>query len=282
MTSSDYNFPSNHPRPIDNPKQPSGQKPVDDTVKSKPVKTEQKNTESVMEQKLPILKDINDPHKPMDDIEFTATQTVQGPKNEKIEQLKTKILKNEPKKPQGLDLRKQLLRANIPINRSKDKLVTPLTAKEVIETVTKEVEKLALTKEEQISISKHLSDTYSENLPKPQTNYGDNTVLVWRGLNAKQLVMMAASKSAGGKAVDSNATPPTENELVAQVGEYGRLPEFTYDETIAQAFGTNNYVAAFIINKSYLGKGSVTEGGVICRDEAPVKIVAWTKGRVIS
>ena len=284
------------------PNEPDGlfiKKKEDKTLKKDLEKTEQENIESVKNQQLSKIKQENDPSKAVDEIAFTGTQSVQSPELDNISRMKKRILQQETPKLQEKNylqektdlqsvLKQQIKRTllnqkpirNLNENIDPTKPIGAPLPKEVTEAVNSELEKLTnLTKEEKIITNKRLSDTYQNTLPSPKKNYTNTTVLVWRGLNAKQLVSMAAHNSAGGVTANSGISKPSKEEVINQVGERGSLPEFTYDEKTAIGFGTNNYVAVFEINKAYLEQGSIVENGVICKKEAPVELLAWTKGR---
>lgn len=128
-----------------------------------------------------------------------------------------------------------------------------------------EIEKLSLAKDKNLEATKTLTDTFREELPLPQMNWDKNTALVWRGLRCDQLIKMVINNSAGDKPVDAEVGPPSEEEVKDQVGERGRLPEFTYDKSVAEGFGTDAYVAVFKIDNKYLVKGSGVESGVVCK-----------------
>lgn len=87
--------------------------------------------------------------------------------------------------------------------------------------------------------------------------------------------------SAGGiEEANPNAERPSEREAKDQVGEIGRLPEFTNLLDIAENFGTEGYVCLFEIESKYLTRGSGTEKGWISHNDAPMKLIGWKMGRV--
>ncbi|AKT38225.1 uncharacterized protein CMC5_023680 [Chondromyces crocatus] len=105
---------------------------------------------------------------------------------------------------------------------------------------------------------------------------GDDTVTLGRGCNSIQLNALR------GRVGDDATTAPTDMEARMQVGEvpvFGELIEFTTDPAVARRFGTGGYVITVKIQKKYLTKGSVSEGGWICRKHAPFTVVNETKGR---
>ncbi len=124
-----------------------------------------------------------------------------------------------------------------------------------------------------------LAATFTNRLPAPVSNESEDTVIVWRGLNASQLQNIIKHNSAGGLPADPDAAKPTEGQARAQVGEAASFPEFTLDPGIAEQFGTSNFVAVLEINKKYLTEGSGVEAGLIARKDAPVTLLAWKFGR---
>ncbi|MEV7418366.1 DUF4765 family protein [Streptomyces sp. NPDC089919] len=97
-------------------------------------------------------------------------------------------------------------------------------------------------------------------------------VCLARGLRPDQVRKLVA----GGK--DADTTRPTEQQARDQVGEKESpdLVEFTSRAEIALQFagrGKGNYVVAVEIEARYLEKGSVAEGGWVCRATAPVKVL---------
>jgi hypothetical protein len=146
-------------------------------------------------------------------------------------------------------------------------------------------ELMKYSSEDAKNIRATLSATYAgkKPLPKPSVkNQGTNeeSVILWRGCKANQLVPMAHMGSAGGRlAPKALSPPPSGSEVIKQVGEQESLPEFTFNTAVAEGFGTGQFVAAFEIQTKYLAKGSVSEGGFVTSQEAPVKLVAWKMGR---
>lgn len=133
------------------------------------------------------------------------------------------------------------------------------------------------------------TETYKPLLPLPTSRPGEvissaaggsAKVILWRGCRSDQLINMVRTGSAGGRgAPNPDAARPTEQEVIAQVGEFGHLPEFTHSMDVATQFGTGAFVCAFEIEGRYLAMGSGTEGGWICANEAPIKLVGWREGR---
>lgn len=128
----------------------------------------------------------------------------------------------------------------------------------------------------------NLQSTYNKPMPKPGPKKGDDKVaIVWRGESGERLVRMMKTQTAGGSPSNLETGCPSEKEIHDQVGEKGRLPEFTFRQDVAEGFGTGSFVAAFEIETRYLAQGSVAEAGVVCNGDAPVKLVAWKSGRPV-
>jgi hypothetical protein len=104
-------------------------------------------------------------------------------------------------------------------------------------------------------------------------------IILYRGCTVGQFKQMVERKSAGGVEPDLKVSPPTEKMAVDQVGEIGRLPEFTSSISTADNFGTSSCVAAFRINTRFLTLGSTGEKGWVTNDAAPVELVAWYTGK---
>ena len=121
------------------------------------------------------------------------------------------------------------------------------------------------------------SKTYNQELPRPTME--SDPVIVWRGCQLDELINIVLAGSAGGKKVNVDVKPPSEEDVRSQVGEKKKLPEFTFKESIAEQFGRNGCVAAFKIDAKYLAQGSISESGVICNSTAPVELVGWKLGR---
>ncbi len=116
--------------------------------------------------------------------------------------------------------------------------------------------------------------TNSNSLPD-----GESKVTLLRGCRPDQLLTMLRYGSAGNVPANKDATAPDEKECKLQVGEAISLPEFTYDEKKANAFGTGSFVCAVKIAYKYLGKGSVAEDGEIAHPDAPLEVIAVQRGR---
>lgn len=149
--------------------------------------------------------------------------------------------------------------------------------KEIIFNQRTQVKRVLALKQDE-TLGKFFTSTYKSLLPLPTTR-GPKLIL-WRGCNQDQLMNMVRTGSAGGKTEPNpGALRPTEKEAIAQVGEFGHLPEFTHSTEVAIQFGTGGFVCAFEIDMGYLTKGSGSEGGWICANDAPVKLVGWSEGR---
>lgn len=139
--------------------------------------------------------------------------------------------------------------------------------------------------DERSAMEKTLNDlqsTYNKPMPKPGPKKGDDKVaIVWRGESGERLVKMMKTQTAGGSPANRETGCPSEKEIQDQVGEKGRLPEFTFRPDVAEGFGTGSFVAAFEIETRYLAQGSVSEAGVVCNTDAPVKLVGWKNGRPV-
>lgn len=110
---------------------------------------------------------------------------------------------------------------------------------------------------------------------------GSGKVRLYRGLKESQLSGMDEKGSAKGEEVANEKTKrPSNAEAIKQVGEmtYGKLTEFTNDLSIAENFGRGQFVALVEIDARYLTKGSVTESGWVCKNDAPVELVKWKRG----
>ena len=125
-----------------------------------------------------------------------------------------------------------------------------------------------------------LLDTYNPKLPKaePPSSSHPETVIVWRGCRADQLVKIAKTSTAGGAALNADIPPPSEKEARSQVGESTSIPEFTFASQVAERFGRGNFVVACEIHVKYLTPGSTSEQGVVCSPHAPINILAWKHG----
>ncbi len=124
-----------------------------------------------------------------------------------------------------------------------------------------------------------LFKTRSFDLPLPTApSSSDQTVILWRGCGARQLVQVILHNSFS-LTPDQEALLPSEEEARSQVAEQTNFPEFTEYPEVAERFGTNKFVAAFAVNSRYLAKGSLAENGFICRHDAPLQLVKWKEGR---
>ncbi|MEV6718018.1 DUF4765 family protein [Lentzea sp. NPDC051208] len=110
----------------------------------------------------------------------------------------------------------------------------------------------------------------------------DDDVVLARGVNERQLQHCLTHSSS------PDTVAPTEREARAQVGEYvfGDLVEFTTNPAVAVRFSTRSasekkYVIVVRIKRKYLAKGSVSEGGWICRNDAPYEVLSSVLGRLL-
>lgn len=148
------------------------------------------------------------------------------------------------------------------------------------EKITKAIQGLE-TDLQQKTAKENLLKTRRFHLPDPLTLSEDQQIVIlWRGCGERQLVR-AALYGCFSTTINEEALPPSEEESQKQVGEKMNLPEFTALPNVAEGFGTNKFVAAFAIATRYLSKGSPSEGGFICSNDAPVTLVGWKEGRKI-
>lgn len=165
------------------------------------------------------------------------------------------------------------LRAKIPIPKQPPAIKGACATPPLPEGMSK------LIKEDK-ALQQLLLDTYNPKLPKaegPSSSHPE-TVIVWRGCRADQLVKIARTSTAGGAALNADIPPPSEKEARSQVGESASIPEFTFASQVAERFGRGNFVIACEIHVKYLAKGSSSEQGVVCSPQAPVKILGWKHG----
>jgi len=104
----------------------------------------------------------------------------------------------------------------------------------------------------------------------------DTEVILARGCNKMQLTELQS------RLADASTTAPSEEEACKQVGEmpvFGSLIEFTTDQGVATRFATGGYIVVVKIARRYLTKGSVSEGGWICKSAAPFEVIHVQKGR---
>lgn len=111
----------------------------------------------------------------------------------------------------------------------------------------------------------------------------DDDLVLARGVNERQLPLCLTHPS------DAETTAPSDKEAMAQVGEhvFGELVEFTTNAAIAVQFSTRSaaekkYVIVVRIKRRYLTKGSGSEGGWICRKEAPYEVLNTAEGRLLA
>jgi|GEM_PF-3112860 len=121
--------------------------------------------------------------------------------------------------------------------------------------------------------------SYQHNIPADPEARNQGVYLVWRGLNAKQLITMTKNKSAGNASADPNTPAPSECAASRQVAEYESLPEFTANPAIAEQFGTNGYVGLFAVKGRFLSPGSGIEEGWVAGQSAPAELVLFREGR---
>lgn len=156
----------------------------------------------------------------------------------------------------------------------------PSHSAELPERITKVIENLE-TDLQQKTAKENLLKTRSFRLPAPlELSEDQQRVILWRGCGERQLVR-AALYGCFSTVPNEEALPPSEEESKKQVGEKINLPEFTALPSVAEGFGTNKFVAAFAVETRYLSKGSSTEDGYICSNDAPVILVGWREGRKI-
>ena len=106
----------------------------------------------------------------------------------------------------------------------------------------------------------------------------------WRGCTPEQLLAIISTDSAGGLLPNPETLQPKEEFVRLQVkGDKdkpeGTLPEFSTSPQIAITYSTGSYIAVVKIELKYLLKGSVSEFGMACNPDAPVKLVKWMQGR---
>lgn len=109
-------------------------------------------------------------------------------------------------------------------------------------------------------------------------------VILWRGCHRSnpelELLQMVRNGTAGGEFLNVNISRPSEEGSLHQVGEktFGELTEYSTNPTVSSGFGRGSYVVATSINTKYLTKGSGVEGGWVCNNAAPARVLAWTVG----
>lgn len=95
---------------------------------------------------------------------------------------------------------------------------------------------------------------------------------LYRGCSVQQKKQIEKNMSAGGATADPSVGKPTEAEAQAQVGEYGRLPEYTESESVANGFASQGgFVIKVKILQKYVTKGSGSESGWVAYDNAPIE-----------
>lgn len=171
--------------------------------------------------------------------------------------------------------------SNIPTTQTnkKNENVIHLSVKneKLINKVMNEVFIIAKDPEMIEKIYKTLNET-NKDLPKVKHLEVGLTMTLYRGCKADQFAKMLINGSAGGEPANEYTEKPTEQAAINQVGEKESIPEFTSNYEIAKSFGRGHIVVAMSMNKKHLYQGSVTESGMVCNLDAPIKLLAWRPG----
>ncbi len=102
-------------------------------------------------------------------------------------------------------------------------------------------------------------------------------VTLVRGASAQGALAAMNAMSAGGSAQNAACGPPTESQIISQVGgsqpgkPQEKLPEFTSVAGNAEKWAKRGGFLMVQIRAKYLGRGDVGQSGWVCRKEAPLE-----------
>lgn len=197
-----------------------------------------------------------------------SRRTISSVKSSKVTASKTKLFSNNI-----MENNKNIINSTGKTNLNPEKVNNQGLMNEIMS----EVNKIAENQETIKNISDTLKKT-NKDLPKLKHLEVGETMTVYRGCRPDQLAKMLLHGSAGGEPANESSGKPTEQAANDQVAEKKSIPEFTTNYGIAQNFGRGHIVVAMSIKKQNLYLGSVSELGVVCNPDAPIKLLAWKPG----
>lgn len=110
----------------------------------------------------------------------------------------------------------------------------------------------------------------------------DTRVALFRGCTGEQLYKIATNRAnpdVGRPSEQAAVNQTSELALALHVPEEERLVEFSSDISIAEGFGTGQFVVVVLIDAKYLTKGSGVEHGWVADPSAPCEILGWKECR---